>query len=92
MSLPGVWVCRTDMCEYGLMVGKSGKLNQKPTLWITNSWWIAVELQRRCQGGHEHEPLMGGKAVLATSTLQGGHQGAEETPEDDWRSAVKSNP
>eukprot|EP00435_Cladocopium_sp_Y103_P039402 s1944_g10.t1 len=86
------------MCEYGLMVGKSGMLNQKPTLWITNSWWIAVELQRRCQGGHQHEPLMGGKATLAAqyppalckAVVRGlkkhmrmeGLQGYEEIPEE----------
>lgn len=63
MQLPGVFVCRTDMCRYGMRV-RDG-LNLKPTRWVTNSWEIAKELQRRCNGGHQHETLMGGKAAAA---------------------------
>ena len=60
---PGVYVCYIDMCAYGMQV-KDGP-NRKPTMWITNSWYIARELQRRCNGNHRHEALMGGKAALA---------------------------
>ena len=60
---PGVYVCYIDMCAYGMKVKDAP--NRKPTMWITNSWHIARELQRRCTGDHQHEVLMGGKAVLA---------------------------
>ena len=63
MQLPGVFVCRTDMCRYGMRV-RDG-LNLKPTRWVTNSWEIARELQRRCNGEHQHEALLGGKAADA---------------------------
>ena len=60
MLLPGVRVCKTDLCQYGMKVG--GGPNRKPTMWITNSPEVAKELQKRCTGDHEHVPLMGGKA------------------------------
>lgn len=60
---PGVHVCYIDMCAYGMKVKNAP--NRKPTMWITNSWDIARELQRRCTRDHQHEALMGGKAVLA---------------------------
>ncbi len=63
MQLPGAFVCRTDMCRYGMRV-RDG-LNLKPTRWVTNSWEVARELQRRCNGEHEHEALLGGKAADA---------------------------
>ena len=63
MGLPGVHVCVVDQCAYGLQVGHG--LNKKPTCFITNSYHIACELQRRCPGDHEHEHLMGGKAAAA---------------------------
>ena len=66
---PGVYVCYLDMCAYGMKVGKAP--NRKPTMWITNSWYIAQELQRRCSKDHQHEALMGGKAALAAVYPEG---------------------
>ena len=63
MKMPGVHECLVDMCAYGMKVGL--ELNKKPTRFLTNSEYIAQELQRRCDGGHVHEALMGGKAALA---------------------------
>ena len=63
MTLEGVYVCKTDLCQYGMHVG--GGPNKKPTMWITNSKEIAKQLQRRCNGAHTHVPLMGGKAHQA---------------------------
>ena len=63
LCLPGVYVCYTDMCRYGMKI--DGKPVKKPTMWITNSKHIARELQLRCQGDHPHEHLMGGKAAAA---------------------------
>lgn len=34
-------------------------------MWLTNSNHIARRLQKRCSGGHPHEPLTGGGAALA---------------------------
>ena len=66
MALPGVYVCTTDMCAYGMKVG--GAPNRKQTKWITNSYEVAGELQRRCNQQHPHAPLTGGRAACA---LQG---------------------
>ena len=62
-NLPGVHVCHFDMCRYGMRVGK--ELNKKPTTMITNSPEIAAELQLMCNGGHQHDALMGGYASKA---------------------------
>ena len=63
MHLPGVYCCVVDMCAYGMKVGKA--LNRKRTMFLTNSYHIACELQRQCTKEHEHEPLVGGKAAAA---------------------------
>lgn len=62
-NMEGVFVCKFDMCQFGMRVGEG--LNKKPTTILTNSEEIAKELNRSCQGGHVHESLMGGKACLA---------------------------
>lgn len=63
MMLPGVYVCVADQCAYGLQVGSG--LNRKTTQFVTNSRHIAIELQRRCSGDHEHQPLTNGRAAKA---------------------------
>ncbi len=63
MQEPGVLECVVDMCAYGMKVGSLP--NKKPTRFLTNSKYIAQELQKRCDGGHSHEALMGGKAAKA---------------------------
>ena len=35
---------------------------KKPTKFMTNSWLIGRELNRRCDGSHEHQPLIDGRA------------------------------
>lgn len=60
MKLEGVFVCKTDLCRYGMQVKTLP--NTRPTMWVTNCKHIARELQLRCSGDHEHEPLMGGIA------------------------------
>ena len=63
MHFPDVYCCVVDMCAYGMRVGEL--LNRKRTMFLTNSYHIACELQRKCTGDHEHEPLVGGKAAAA---------------------------
>ena len=64
MQLEGVFVCDFDMCQYGMKVDGVHP-NQKPTRVVVNSEFLAKELQRRCLGDHQHDHLMGGKAVKA---------------------------
>ena len=58
-----------DQCMYGLLItGQSeGELMaaKKPTRFASNSWFILEELQIRCDGGHVHQPLVGGRAAKA---------------------------
>ena len=35
---------------------------KKPTKLMTNSWLIGRELKRKCDGKHEHQPLIEGRA------------------------------
>ena len=37
-------------------------LAKKPTKFMTNSWLIGRELNRRCDGTHGHQPLIDGRA------------------------------
>eukprot|EP00435_Cladocopium_sp_Y103_P022720 s4252_g5.t1 len=63
MQRAGVYVCHTDLCQYGMRVRELP--NKKATQWVTNSKHMAMELQKRCNGEHVHEPLMGGLAKMA---------------------------
>ena len=54
---------RADQCQYGLQV--KGIPNKKPTDFMVNGEHMASMLSRRCSGGHEHQPLMEGRAALA---------------------------
>lgn len=64
MELEGVHVCVLDQCAYGQCVD-GGFLNKKPTMCLTDSPRIAAELRRRCDGNHQHQHLLGGRAKLA---------------------------
>ena len=37
-------------------------LAKKPTKFMINSWLIGRELKRKCDGTHEHQPLIDGRA------------------------------
>ena len=64
MELEGVHVCVLDQCAYGQCVD-GGLPNKKPTMCLTDSPRIAAELKRRCDGSHQHQHLLGGRAKLA---------------------------
>ena len=64
MKIPGVRRVRADQCQYGLAV-QGEALNKKPTDFLTNGENTALALSRRCPGGHEHVPLIGGIAKFA---------------------------
>ena len=63
----GVYVVTVDQCMFGQVVrDRKGRIEgraRKRTKFMTNSWWIAQELQRRCDGQHEHVQLLGGRAA-----------------------------
>lgn len=42
-----------------------GIRNQKPTDFMVNNERMARKLSKRCQGGHQYQPLIGGIARLA---------------------------
>ena len=53
-------VIRTDQCEFGLCEKWRPDLRHlKPTGFMTASKPVKERLSRRCQGGHEHQPLEG---------------------------------
>ena len=54
-----------DQCMYGLKTSGPGGREmpaQNPTRLMTNSWAIAGELDRRCDGTHKRQPLLSGRA------------------------------
>ena len=66
-AYPDVQKVRADLCQYGMVAkinGTDGQLGpaMKPTGFLTNSRFIAIELSARCPIIHEHVHLMGGKA------------------------------
>ena len=57
-----------DQCMFGLKTrGPCGELMsaQKKTKFMTNSIGIAEELERKCDRGHVHQPLLEGRAAGA---------------------------
>ena len=66
-ALPGVEKVRADLCAFGLKTTVHGEERnaKKPTCFLTNSWCVARELERRCDGSHKHFSLMEGRAKEA---------------------------
>ena len=65
----GVTINVADQCMYGLTTpGEEGgepTAARKRTKFMTNSFWLALELKTKCDGRHEHQWLMGGRAKAA---------------------------
>ena len=67
---PAVNLSQGHMCQFRMMShvdrpgGEMG-LVKKPTGFMTSSKHIAIELDKKCDGGHAHVPLMGGRAAAA---------------------------
>ena len=61
-----VTTVRSDLCRFG-MTGKipGGEIKEgpvmKPTGFMSSSWCVAEELNKRCEGLHEHVHLQGAK-------------------------------
>ena len=69
MREAGVDVVEADQCMYGLKTWGENKFQlvpaKKATKLMTNSRPLGNELRRRCRGGYEHQPLLGGQAMDA---------------------------
>ena len=63
-EMEGVFRVTCDMCRFNLRAD-GVELNRKPTGLLLNSEEMARHLSRRCQGGHEHQPLLHGLARKA---------------------------
>ena len=71
-TIGGVYVVKCDQCMFGLTTWatwghRRGDLSaeRKPTKFMTNSYSIARELERTCDGSHSHQPLVDGRAKAA---------------------------
>ena len=66
LEMDGVGVVQADQCMYGLKTwGRNGKEvshARKRTQFMSNSQEIRAELSRKCDGGHRHQSLTGGRA------------------------------
>ena len=75
MSEEEVHTVRADQCMYGLTTCGRGKSYpipaMQPTKFCTNSRSIARELSKRCDGQHEHQTLLNGRAKDAARYLEG---------------------
>ena len=65
--MEGVHKVTADQCEYSLVTTVKGETRpaRKPTSFLSNSWYIANELTRRCKEYHKHFSLMEGRAKAA---------------------------
>ena len=65
LRIPGVWRVRADQCQQGLHIQGAEHPSRKPTDFMVNSRRMAERLSKRCQGGHQHQPLINGRAKQA---------------------------
>ena len=74
MSEARVALVEADQCMYGLKTtGEHNKTQvpaNKPTKLMTNSRALGQELSRRCDGKHEHQYLVDGRARVASRCLR----------------------
>ena len=65
----GVDIYTADQCMYGLKTwgfqGRTMVSAKKKTKFMTNCESIGKELNIKCDGSHEHQPLIGGRAADA---------------------------
>ena len=65
----GVTINVADQCMYGLKIrGEDGEGElpaRKRTKFMTNSYWIAMELRDKCDGRHRQQHLINRRAKLA---------------------------
>ena len=60
------FVVTCDQCMFDLRSAE-GLLHKKPTSWLTNNEHVASVLRVRCDQGHEHLPVLGGRSRRISS-------------------------
>ena len=68
LDFGNVYTVKCDQCQFGLetRTTNGGKaLAKKPTRFMSNSKLMLRELDKKCLEGHQHQPLMGGRAADA---------------------------
>ena len=61
-SRTGAWKHSVDQCMYGLVTTHGAGVElpaRKPTTFLTNSAAMKLVLNQKCDGSHEHAPLIG---------------------------------
>ena len=61
---PSIHIATADQCMYGLKTPTAGGGEapaRKATTFMTTSRQMATLLEKRCDGSHEHQPLVGGR-------------------------------
>ena len=68
-AVAGVYIVTSDQCMFGLTTHGLRRNDvsraKKRTKFMTNSYHIAKELDRTCDGAHKHQALVGGRAKAA---------------------------
>ena len=72
MSLGGIYAAVLDMCQFGMVQEDAMGIGhiKKATRIVSNSAAIDGLLERRCDGGHRHIPLLNGRAKRAAEYPQ----------------------
>ena len=75
-GLQGVIKVNADQCAYGLTTEVEGeeRLAKKPIGFLTNSWCVARELDRKCDNYHAHFSLMESRSSQAAAYPPGLYQ------------------
>ena len=75
-AIPGVRKVEGHMCQFGMVAAAAGKTEEhpvkKPTLFLTNSFCVADELSKTCNGDHEHTVLLGKKLTSGAAIYPAG--------------------
>ena len=68
-GLPGVIKVNADQCAFGLTTKVEGeeRLVKKPIGFLTNSWCVARDLDRKCDISHAHFSLMESRSSQAAA-------------------------
>ena len=64
MKMAGVQCAIADQCRYGLTTEVNGKRKpaRKRTRFMSNAGEVLAQLDKKCDGRHDHEPLLNGRA------------------------------
>ena len=84
MRSSGLGTTIADQCMHGLRTkgptggasGPTGRVRKlmaakKTTRFLSNAEYLLKELSKRCDGGHEHQPLLDGRAKAAAIYPEG---------------------